>query len=200
MQQVPLKCLMSINFKMEVVDLRRSESKQKLEIAFFKLLENHHYSKISVTDLIEEAGCSRTTFYRHYTDVLDMYDKVCFEIISKIVGDLSEGYYSGNTSLTDVFDDFCLKLESQKDYIVLLCGKNGGRKFFEVGLEFCMEFFQDTNPFLSSNEAFALRFIVLSGIASYVKALLDGTEFDRKYLDMYKKILSDAEKEGARNG
>ncbi len=176
--------------------MRKNGAKIKLIQAFFHLLENHHYTKISVADLINEAGCSRTTFYRHYTDVIDMYDKICEQMLREFLKELAISFVGDRASLSELFDVFCEKLESQKYYILLLCGKNGGRRFFEIVLDLSQLFANDLNPFLSENEKFTLKFIVFSGIGSYVKSLMDKTEFDKNYLLMYKSILTEVQKAG----
>ena len=54
-----------------------NKATDKMIRAFFALLEEKPYGKISVTEFISRAGVSRTTFYRHYRDIYEMYDKVC---------------------------------------------------------------------------------------------------------------------------
>ena len=170
--------------------MKKSDVNQKLIKAFFHSLENKHYSKISVTDLITEAGCSRTTFYRHYTDVLDMYNKICENMIDVFLADLSADLESKSSSLSEVLESFCSKLESQKYYIGLLCGENGGRKFFEIAFEkaiVCADIF---NPALDENERFIFKFVVCSAIGSYVKSLINSEDFDVETLELYRKVLS----------
>lgn len=174
--------------------MKKSEVKQKLIKAFFHSLENKHYSKISVTDLITQAECSRTTFYRHYTDVLDMYDKICQEMIDALLSELIVGFEKENLSLNEMLDAFCDKLESQKYYISLLCGENGGRRFFEIAFERSIACADEFNHFRDENERFLFKFAICSGIGSYVKSLINSEEFDIRAIEMCRKILSGAEK------
>ncbi len=174
--------------------MKKFGANQKLTKAFFHSLENKHYSKISVTDLIAEAGCSRTTFYRHYTDVLDMYNKICEEIINNLLNELADSFEKEDRGLSEMLDTFCDKLESQKYYIKLLCGENGGRKFFEIALERAIFCADRINPFLDENKRFLFKFVVCSGIGSYVKSLVDCEDFDIRTIEMYREFLSGAEK------
>lgn len=176
--------------------MKDNNANQRLIQAFFHLIESTHYSKISVTDLITEAGCSRTTFYRHYTDVLDMYNKICEQIINAILKEFAVNIVSEKSSLPELFDVFCEKLESQKHYMKLLCGKNGDRKCFEIGFKLSRTLSGDFNSFLNERENFILKFIVMSCISSYVKSLMDETEFDRNYLVFYRKMLTETQKAG----
>lgn len=174
--------------------MKKSDVNQKLIKAFFHSLENKHYRKISVTDLIAQAGCSRTTFYRHYTDVLDMYNKICEKMIDMFLGELAIGFAKDNCSLSEILDAFCSKLESQKYYISLLCGENGGRKFFEIAFEKAIVCADILNLSLEENERFLFKFVVCSGIGSYVKSLLNSENFDIRTLEMYREILSGTKK------
>lgn len=174
--------------------MKKSDVNQKLIKAFFHSLENKHYSKISVTDLITQADCSRTTFYRYYTDVLDMYNKICEELIDIVLGELADSFSKENSSLSETLEMFCDKLESQKYYIRLLCGENGGRRFFEIALERAILCADSLSPFRDENERFLFKFVLCSGIGSYIKSMIDYEDFDIRNIEMYREILYNAKK------
>jgi AcrR family transcriptional regulator len=54
-------------------DLRKEKSKKILKKAFWELLENKPYDRISITDVAAGSGLNRKTFYSNYTDV----DELC---------------------------------------------------------------------------------------------------------------------------
>lgn len=174
--------------------MKKTDVDQKLIKAFFHSLENKHYSKISVTDLIAEADCSRTTFYRHYTDVLDMYHKICEKMINSFLSELATEFAKDDYNLSKILDELCAKLESQEYYIRLLCGENGGRKFFEIAFEKAVVCADILNPTLDENMSFIFKFIVCSGIGAYVKSLIYSEDFDLSILEKYKDIISDTMK------
>ena len=64
---------------------RSNTARDRLEKAYFEFIEQTHYSKITVSDIISKAGVSRTTFYRHYTDIFDMHKKVAERLSSEII-------------------------------------------------------------------------------------------------------------------
>ena len=172
-------------------------AKQELIKTFFDFLEVNHYTKISVTELIAEVGCSRTTFYRHYTDIIDMYHKICESVVEKVVSDLCSSFFSQRSfSPDEKFDVFCEKLNSQKKYISLLCGKNGDRTFFEIGIKKTFSAVSTFKPSSNDKEIFILKFVILSLVASYVKSLIDEEKFDEYNLKIYKNLLANFEKEG----
>lgn len=177
--------------------MRNYGARERLIKAFFHFLENQHYTCISVTDLITEANVSRTTFYRYFDDVLDMYDKICQDMIEKLIAEIACAFIYEKPCIPDLFDTFCEKLESQKEYIALLCGKNGGRRFFEIGLAVLSAYIEENNIKLTKLEKSAFQFTVFSGIGTYVKSLIDGVEYNTKYLELYRKILTEAQKAGA---
>ena len=179
--------------------MRKRSADLKLIQAFFKLLETKNYAKITVAEIVTEASLSRTTFYRYYTDVYDMYDKISVAIADKIVAELAVVFSSHAISSAELFSIFCRKLDSQKEYIKLLSGENGGKEFFEIVIKRSFSSINKYNTDLSESEFFAIKFVLFSGIATYIKTLMDGTEFHSKYLEMYKKILLDAQEAGERN-
>lgn len=55
---------------------RRRESRDRLETAFVRLLQERELSRLTVTALCKEAGVNRTTFYANYLDIPDLADAV----------------------------------------------------------------------------------------------------------------------------
>lgn len=173
-------------------------ARDKMEKAFFGFLEEKAYTKIAVSEIIEKAGVSRTTFYRHYVDIFDMYDKTCKRMIDKFLSELADIFLSVDPDvLWARVDSFCEKLTSQKKYIVLLCGKNGDRTFFEHAVAMVMEYPKLYNEDADKNKMFALKFVVLSGVATYVKSLMYSVEFPSVFLEISKKILMDTQERKA---
>lgn len=179
--------------------MRKRSADMKLIQAFFKLIESKNYAKITVAEIVAEASLSRTTFYRYYTDVYDMYDKISVAIIDSIISELIFAFSDRSADRGELLDIFCDKLESQKKYIKLLSGENAGKEFFETVIKRVLMCFDGYNSSFTESEFFAVRFVLLSGIATYIKTLMNGTDFDRKYLEMYKRILIEAQEAGRKN-
>ena len=179
--------------------MRRRSADIKLMQAFFRLLETKSYSKISVSEIVTQADLSRTTFYRYYTDVYDMYDKISAAIVGRIIDELVVIFSENSVCRSELLEEFCERLETQKRYIRLLSGENGGKEFYEIVTRIAFSRMNENNARLSESDFFAAKFVLFSGIATYVKTLLDGTDFDSKYLEMYKRILADAQEAGREN-
>jgi AcrR family transcriptional regulator len=62
------------------------KTKEKIQTSFLDLLQETHFTNVSVRDITTEANINRGTFYRHY---LDKYD-----LLAQIEGNLLEGLAS----------------------------------------------------------------------------------------------------------
>lgn len=57
-----------------------SNVRTKMKQAMIKLLERKHFLDITVTDLIQEAGVARASFYRLYSSIDDVADDILNDI------------------------------------------------------------------------------------------------------------------------
>lgn len=55
---------------------RRRESVEKIEKAFMQMLLNKEINQISVTDICNQTGLNRSTFYANFADIYDLADKL----------------------------------------------------------------------------------------------------------------------------
>lgn len=60
-------------------------SKNMIKEAFFELLKEKDYNKITVTDIVKKADLNRSTFYAHYLDVKAITDEFENEVINKMM-------------------------------------------------------------------------------------------------------------------
>ncbi len=166
---------------------KRISAQEKLEQVYFSLLEEKHYSKISVSELIEKAGVSRMTFYRNYEDIFDMHIKVCTHLVSSLAEKLVDIFLK-KEDITESVESFCRILNSQRKYIALLCGENADRKMYELALPIIMECGNKVSDGLDSDRAFMLKFIALSGIATYFRSLVKDSEYPPEFIKIYRNI------------
>lgn len=64
----------------EKMDRRKVRTKALLYKALLKVLEEKGPSRITVSDITENAGLNRSTFYLHYTDAIDLLERVKADI------------------------------------------------------------------------------------------------------------------------
>ena len=60
------------------------DANMRLESAFLKLIEEKPFSKITVNDIVKEAGVHRNTFYYHYQSVPAMLGEICRKLTEKL--------------------------------------------------------------------------------------------------------------------
>lgn len=65
-------------------DRRIRKTREAISEAFLALLENKSINKITVAEISRAADLGRGTFYLHYTDVYDLYDKIESGIYAKL--------------------------------------------------------------------------------------------------------------------
>lgn len=68
-------------------------SKKMIREAFLKLIQEKEISKISVTDIVNEADINRSTFYAHYPDVRGVMEEFEDQVIESMMGVLKDFKY-----------------------------------------------------------------------------------------------------------
>lgn len=100
------------------MDTRVRITKQIIKDSFLQLLEKQPLNKISVVKVCENAQINRVTFYKHYLDVYDLYDKIIEEFISETAKLMESTFqkYGLERAIESVFKDTA---ERQNLYAIL---------------------------------------------------------------------------------
>ena len=61
------------------------DANARLESAFFKLIEEKPFSKITVNDIVREAGVHRNTFYYHYQSIPALLNEICRKMVMQMM-------------------------------------------------------------------------------------------------------------------
>ncbi len=69
-------------------DRRVRRTHASLQNALIQLVEDRELGQISVADLAERAGVSRSTFYDHYRDVHELAEAACTSMIDELIESL----------------------------------------------------------------------------------------------------------------
>lgn len=106
-------------------------TKERIEKAFYALLEEKPLSQIRVAEVVRQANISRSTFYLHYKDILDLTQKIEARLIERLLetlGDFdADAYVDGEFPIAKrVFELF----ERYKQPLRLLLGEHGDISFF----------------------------------------------------------------------
>ncbi|MDE6470334.1 MAG: TetR/AcrR family transcriptional regulator [Eubacterium sp.] len=62
-------------------DLRVRRTQKAIRVAFFELVKEKGFEHISVKDITDRALISRNTFYLHYADKYDLFNKICDDLM-----------------------------------------------------------------------------------------------------------------------
>ena len=76
---------------MNSFDARVRYTRMIIEKSFLELLLEKPVRKITVTELCKKAQINRATFYKHYLDIQDLFDKLEKELFDKIRNTFQEG-------------------------------------------------------------------------------------------------------------
>ncbi|WP_231640776.1 TetR/AcrR family transcriptional regulator [Nocardiopsis sp. NRRL B-16309] len=68
------------------VDRRVRRTQAALQGALTELIKDQDLSRVSVADVVKQAGVSRSTFYDHYRDVHELSEAACTAVIDEVVG------------------------------------------------------------------------------------------------------------------
>lgn len=112
----------------------RQSVQERIENEFWKLLSKKALHQISVSELIKNAGCNRTTFYYHYADINGLAEKIIQRALPDTLPQLSMAYLSGEIEGIHIH----AQLENNISRLGMLIGKDGSsriRSLVEKGLE-----------------------------------------------------------------
>lgn len=69
---------------MKETDLRYIKTERAIREAFFELLEEGEFEKISVTDITQRAQINRNTFYLHYSDKFNLVNSILIDFVQEL--------------------------------------------------------------------------------------------------------------------
>ena len=64
-------------------DIREIKTKQLIKNTFLKMLKQNDLSDITVSSISKKAGISRTTFYKHYQSVANLFTLTINDLIDE---------------------------------------------------------------------------------------------------------------------
>lgn len=74
---------------MNTNDLRVKKTQKAIKKTFHELLEAKPVSKITVTELAKAAEINKATFYLHYNDIFDLYQKSLCEYLEGVANQIT---------------------------------------------------------------------------------------------------------------
>ncbi len=109
-------------------DRRVQKSRAAILGAFFELLGEKGLNKITVAELCRRANVGRGTFYLHYTDVYDLYDKVEGELYAGLYQLFEDAFPSTDRQNSKrLAEGLTGYIEQHKETFLLLTRAGDGR-------------------------------------------------------------------------
>ncbi len=119
---------MSFDDRQNVINARIKES-------FFKLIRNKPHWDISVVDIINDAGVSRSAFYKLYQSVDALYDKICSDVMSV----LRRMFQEHNGSYYEIICKIFALTEDNKDIMIPLLSSDNSKGFNDLFVNYLIE-------------------------------------------------------------
>ncbi len=142
-------------------------SKKMIKEAFFELLKEKDYNKITVTDIVNKADLNRSTFYAHYLDVRAITEEFENEVIEKMMELLKKfefkNFFNNPTPLLLEVSRF---LESHENEYRTLLKINDAETFLKKLRDIFAEYMKsdsDIPNYLNDSKMINLRISYFSG-------------------------------------
>lgn len=114
-------------------------TKQLLKNALIRLLKQKELRKISVSELCEEAGINRTTFYLHYGSQYDVLDEVAAALLAQLQERLTQENAGQQGAVKDIerqFEIICTFLYENSELVCLLLRNDINSTLMETLFQF----------------------------------------------------------------
>lgn len=156
-----------------------ARSRKMIRQAFFEILKEKSFEKITVTDIVKRADVNRSTFYAHYPDVMGVVEEIQEEILEYTQN------FMDNINFKDFYENpkpylqsiVKLVAENNELYRLLMTSAMASKqldKLKYIIIERTLETLEGTNRFESRFELeFATRFF-MGGVVDVYTQWLNG--------------------------
>lgn len=131
---------------------KSAAARDRIMCAYRELMKSLPYNHIPVTRIISKAGVTRSTFYRNFADVYDLYEAVCRDCAEAVIKEAADaiGTDWSDVDIPSYIDLFEQVLERHYEELTLLSGKTGSLRFITVLRECILKYSEN-----SASEAIA---------------------------------------------
>ena len=98
------------------------------------LLKHKHFSAITVKDIVQDCGLTRTTFYRHFIDINDLVSWIYRYNVDKIIKEYDINHWTANVEAISLF------IYSKKDFLRAVCEYYGQNSFMSFLYDYSIEY------------------------------------------------------------
>lgn len=104
-------------------------AKERIEEAFLNFLQKKPYDRITVSEVVRAANINRSSFYRCFADINDLYEKVCTETAEDYISSLPPFRQEGDAFRFILHMYRRASLPWNRERIMRLFGENGSGAF-----------------------------------------------------------------------
>jgi AcrR family transcriptional regulator len=171
---------------MEKTDIRTRFTRKVLRESLVALMEEKPILNITIREICEHAGLSRSTFYAYYKDQYDLLRQIEEETFVE-AEKLMQPYMAAvkktsSREITALLTDFLQFIAGNSNSIQVLLSKNGDsacqKKFFRNSIEFARQFREAAGVKPQNEEAdkYGLTFMVSGALALVQEWLENGMD------------------------
>jgi AcrR family transcriptional regulator len=118
--------------KGDKVNRKVKYTKMVLKESFIKLLKEKPISRVSITEICEEADINRATFYAHYNDQFDLLQQIEQELIDDINRYLANYSFQDNDPGTvQLMEQIFEYIKENSELCIVLLSESGDKKFLK---------------------------------------------------------------------
>lgn len=187
-------------------NLRVRRTQKAIRTAFFELIKENGFEHISVKDITNRAQISRNTFYLHYSDKYDLFNKICDDLMRTLFFRVGKKlrYAQQNDfdveSVASIIKSSILAIEENKEEYLILFSVSGTANILTDKINQISKLFLDSiKDDIEGISEWTMAYIV-AGIAGFIRYyVLNGIEnLDEECLNFskihFKSIIEIAQK------
>ena len=187
-------------------DLRVRRTQKAIRTAFFELIKENGFEHISVKDITNRAQISRNTFYLHYSDKYDLFNKICDDLMRTLFFRVGKKlrYAQQNDfdveSVASIIKSSILAIEENKEEYLILFSVSGTANILTDKINQISKLFLNSiKDDIEGISEWTMAYIV-AGIAGFIRYyVLNGIEnLDEECLNFskihFKSIIEIAQK------
>lgn len=157
------------------MDARVRYTKKVIKETFFTLLKDKPLSKITVSEICEQAQINRATFYKHYDNQFDLLEKLETELLDSLQSSIEA---RKNRTIENAFEAVLVHLKTNYDAYQILFSENGDTTFMQRILSVCynenMAIIKDIFPDLDETRQNWLFYFLAEGCNGMLKNWIEG--------------------------
>jgi len=176
------------------MDRRIEKTKKAIKDAFYELISEYDYSKISIQDIIDKANIGRSTFYDHFETKDDLLKTMCTDLFDHIFNhDIKEEKhcFMESSTLKEKIIHIMFHLLERKDAIKGILKSDASNMFIEYFKKYIDKISLDLKSNYNNVPNEFIKHYVTSSIIEMIKYWVNNNfkEKPEVLVDYYLKML-----------